>query len=193
MKKFLFVDTETTGLDSKINGIHQVAGILVIEGEVVEKFDLKFRPKEEEKIDRMALEVSSLTEKEVIERDLSSFEAYYKFNKKMTKHIDKYDREDKAIIAGYNCPFDAQFLNDWYAKHGNKYFFGLFHGGAYLDGLSLAVQLEIKEGKRLFRPNRKLDTVAKTLGVKLDNAHDALADINATREVINILWRKVIG
>ncbi len=193
MKKFLFTDTETTGLDSKINGVHQVAGILVIEGEIVEKFDLKFRPMDAEKVDIEALQVSGLTEKEVAKRDMSSVEAYRDFNKKMTKHINKYDREDKAIIAGYNCPFDAQFLNDWYAKNGNKYFFGLFHGGAYLDGLNLAMQLEIKSGKRLFRPNRKLDTVAKALGVKLDNAHDALADIEATREVINILWRKVVG
>ena len=50
---------------------------------------------------------------------------------------------------------------------------------------------ELKVGERMFTPNRKLGTVAKTLGVNLDNAHDALADIRATREVINILWSMV--
>jgi len=34
-----------------------------------------------------------------------------------------------------------------------------------------------------YLPDRKLGTVAKHLGVTLDNAHDALADIKATRQV----------
>lgn len=193
MKKFLFVDTETTGLDSKKNGVHQVSGILVIEGVDIKKFDFKFRPLPEEELEDDALMVSGLTKQDIADRKMSSRDAYREFNALITSHVDKYNKEDKAIIAGYNCNFDSQFLNDWYAKHGNKYFFGLFHGGAYLDGLSLAVQLEIKSSKRIFRPNRKLATVAKELGVNLDNAHDAMADIEATREVIRKLWKMVVG
>lgn len=191
MNKFLFVDTETTGLVSDFHGIHQIAGMLIIDRKVEWEFDFKFRPLPIEMVDEKALEVSGLTYSDISSRERDSASVYEEFNSTMTKYINKYDKQDKAIIAGYNCHFDAGFLNDWYKKHGNKYFFGLFHGGAYLDGLGLAVQAEIKKGRRLFLPDRKLGTVAKALGVELDGAHDALNDIRATRKVINILWEMV--
>ena len=34
-----------------------------------------------------------------------------------------------------------------------------------------------------YLPDRKLGTIAKHLGVNLENAHDAMADIKATRSV----------
>jgi DNA polymerase-3 subunit epsilon len=40
-----------------------------------------------------------------------------------------------------------------------------------------------------YLPDRKLGTVAKHLGVNLENAHDALADIKATREVAGKLYK----
>jgi len=191
LNKILFVDTETVGLDPLVNGIHQVAGILVIDGQVVDEFDLKFKTIPGEIVQEEALAVSNLTYADLQEREMESKEAYAIFNKKITRHVDKFNKHDKAIIAGYNCNFDAQFMCEWYKKHGNKYFFGLFHGGAYLDGLNLALLAELKAKKKLFLPDRKLGTVAKTLGIDLENAHDALADIRATRKVITKLWRMV--
>ncbi len=192
MNKILFVDTETTGLISDFHGIHQMAGILIVDKVVVQEFDYKFKPLDKEMVDEEALKVSGLTWSDIQARDLSSRDVYKQFNSMMTKYVDKYDKNDKCIIAGYNCNFDADFMNEWYKKHGNKFFFGLFHGGAYLDGLNLALLAEIRAGRRLFTPDRKLGTVAKTLGVKLEGAHDALNDIRATREVVNKLWRMVV-
>lgn len=192
MNKILFVDTETTGLVSDFHGIHQISGILVIDRVEIKEFDLKFRPLDVEQVDDKALEVSGLTWDDLKKRDMTSRDAYHEFNALMTKHVDKYDKNDKCVIGGYNCNFDAGFLNDWYKKHGNKFFFGLFHGGAYLDGLVMALLAELKAGKRLFMPDRKLGTVAKALGIKLSEAHDALNDIRATRQVINKLWRMLV-
>jgi len=191
MKKILFVDTETTGLDPKINGIHQIAAQIVVDGKMEMEFDFKFRPLDTEKIEPEALAVSGLTVEEVMARPLSSKDVYKKIDSILCQFVNKYDKHDKMVISGYNCNFDAQFLSEWYKKHNNKYFFGLCHGGAYLDGLTMALLLEIKKGEKVFFPDRKLGTVAKHLGVQLDDAHDALADIIATRDVIRSLWREL--
>lgn len=191
MNKILFVDTETTGLDPKINGIHQIAGQIVISGKVVEEFDFKFRPLPTEKVEPAALAVSGLIADDIANRPTDSKTVYAKFDAMLATHVNRYDKNDKFIIAGYNCGFDAGFINEWFRKHKNIYFFGLCHGGAYLDGLNLALLLEIKSGGRVFVPDRKLATVAKTLGIELEEAHDALADIRATRQVIRELWTRL--
>lgn len=188
MKKFLWVDVETTGLDPKINGIHQIAGQIVINGVTVDEFNYKFKPIDTEVVEEKALAVSNLTIDDIEARTKTSKKAYKEFNHLLCTHVNKYDKNDKFILCAYNANFDAQFTNEWYAKHGNKYFFGLCQGGAYFDPLNLALLVEMKSGKKLFKPNRKLVTVAKHFNVNLDNAHDALADIKATREVGKILW-----
>jgi len=193
MKKYLFVDTETTGLDPKINDVHQIAGQIVIDGVIVEEFNYQFQPHSWDNVQEEALAVSGLTVDDLKKRTMTSKKAYTEFNMLLCRFVDKYDKKDKFVIGGYNCNFDAGFINEWYAKHGNKYFFGLCHGGAYLDGLLLALMYEIKCGKVIFEPNRKLGTVAEHLGIELDNAHDALADIRATRQVIKTLWNRTMG
>ena len=50
MKKLLYFDTETTGLDPVRNGIIQIAGIIVIDGEVKEEFNIKMQPHENDEI-----------------------------------------------------------------------------------------------------------------------------------------------
>lgn len=191
MRKFLWLDVETTGLDPKANTVHQVAGQIVINGRTEEEFNLQMVPMATKKVEKEALAVSSLTIEEVNNRDLLSTEAYEQFNNMLCQYVDKYNKNDKFVFCAYNAGFDAGFMNEWYMDNGNQYFFGLCHGGAYIDPLQMALLAEIKAGKRLFLPNRKLATVAKALGVKLDNAHDALADIVATREVFKKLWKMV--
>jgi DNA polymerase-3 subunit epsilon len=193
LKKYLFVDTETTGLDPKINDVHQIAGQIVIDGVTVEEFNYQFQPHSWDNVQEEALAVSGLTVDDLKKRTMTSKKTYTEFNTLLCRFVDKYNKKDKFVIGGYNCNFDAGFINEWYIKHGNKYFFGLCHGGAYLDGLLLALMYEIKCGKVVFEPNRKLGTVAKHLGIELDNAHDALADIRATRQVIKTLWNRTMG
>lgn len=199
MDKFLWADTETTGLDPVINALHQVAGELIIKGISVEEFDLKFQPRDGAVIEPDALSKTfpdmpfEEAKAELMARPMSSKDAYLEFNKMLCRHIDKYNKFDKAVFCAYNAHFDAQMINGWYNSHGNKYFFGLCHGGAYIDPLQMALMYEMKMGKQIFFPNRKLETVAKALGVSLEKAHDALHDIRATREVATILWKNIVG
>lgn len=199
MRKYLWVDVETTGLDPKINAPHQVAGEVVIDGISVETFNLKFCPREGAVIEPEALlkTFPDLTPKQAVDKVMSrkmlSKNAYSEFNYMMTRRVNKYDKDDKMVFCAYNAHFDAQFISDWYKGHGNKYFFGLCHGGAYFDPLTLALLVEMKAGKRIFKPNRKLATVCAHFGVDLSKAHDAEFDIKATREVGQILWKRLMG
>ena len=43
----LWVDVETTGLDRHRHGIIQIAGMVEVDGEVVETFDLRMNPEAE--------------------------------------------------------------------------------------------------------------------------------------------------
>ncbi len=193
MNKFLWVDVETGGLDPKINGPHQVAGQIVIDGVTVDEFNLKFQFHPDEVVEQEALDVSDLTIEQVAARDMTSKQGYNEFNHKLCSYVNKYDKLDKFVFCAYNANFDAQFVCEWFIRHGNPYFFGLCHGGAYFDPLNLALLAEIKAGKRLFYPSRKLNVVAEYLGVDLFNAHDALADIRATREVGHKLYTMIVG
>lgn len=193
MNKFLWIDVETGGLDPKVNGPHQVAGQVVIDGITVDEFNLKFQFCPGVKVEQDALDVSGLTVDQVAARKMTSKQAYSELNRKLCSYVNKYDKQDKFVFCAYNANFDAQFIYEWFARHGNPYFFGLCHGGAYFDPLNLALLAEIKAKKKLFIPNRKLQTVADYLGIKLDNAHDALADIRATREVGTKLYSMIVG
>ena len=42
--KLIYLDTETTGFDPKVNGLLQLAGCIQIDAKVVEKFDWKMKP-----------------------------------------------------------------------------------------------------------------------------------------------------
>lgn len=44
MIKILFFDCETTGIDPKKNAIHQLSGIMDIDGIIKETFDYKIKP-----------------------------------------------------------------------------------------------------------------------------------------------------
>lgn len=197
MQKFLWADVETTGLDPIKNAIHQVAGQIVILGEVVDEFDLKMRPHNGAEIEPDALAKTfpgmsfEEAKAELMARPLSSGQAYKELDKILCKHVDKYNKQDKMVFCAYNANFDAQHVNAWYNKNGNKYFFGLCHGGAYFDPLLLALLYEMKMGRRIFNPDRKLATVCEHFNVPLEKAHDALHDIRATRKVGQILWRLI--
>ena len=65
MNKVLFLDLETTGLNPKLNGVIQIAGLVEVDGIVVEEFSCNVAPFKNDKIDDKALEVNKLTEQQI--------------------------------------------------------------------------------------------------------------------------------
>ena len=179
-KKVLYFDTETTGLDAGKYGIIQLAALMEIGGEIVETFNMKFQPHEGALINPDALKISG-TEPEELKTRTSSSDAYREFLKFLDRHIAKFDKTDQAYPAGYNVTFDMQFLEAWFRHHGNQYGTGSYQNWKMLDPLPLLRVWDFLGTVAL--PDYKLQTVCTAYGIELQ-AHDALSDILATRELL---------
>lgn len=61
MSKLLFFDLETTGVKFWRNGIHQIGGIVDIDGQEAERFDIRLAPNPAATIEQEALDVAGVT------------------------------------------------------------------------------------------------------------------------------------
>lgn len=192
MTKILFFDLETTGLDDVINGIHQLGGCIEIDGVVVEEFDFKIKPAKHLFIEDEALKVSGIT-RETIETYESESLVYQKFITMLSKHINKFDKQDKAFLSGWNnIHFDNRFLREFFIRQGDK-FFGSWFWSNSIDVMVLAS--EYLKHERPDMPNFKLVTVARELLPEIDEskAHDANYDIEMTRGIYKFITNKLYG
>ncbi len=187
MEKILFFDVETTGVDAKINCVHQIAGIIVINGEEKERFNFNVRPHKDALVDPSALSVSNVTKEQIMQyEDIPT--VHNKFVSILKKYVDKFNRSDKFFLAGYNnASFDNQFLRRFFNDSYDNYFGSYFWPNS-LDVYVLATLFTMDN--RAFMKDFKLHTVAKFFGeeIKEDKLHDALYDIEITRNIyLNIL------
>lgn len=183
--KVLYFDTETTGTNSWKHEITQFAAIIEIDGVVKEEVNFKCQPTDWDAIEPNALKTTGIG----IDQ-LKTFETPDQTMKKIrdlfTKYIPKYTKMgDKFYPAGHNVQFDLDFLNSFIKKHGNadeqKWGATTYQNWRSLDSRVLANFL-VAKGK-LNPENIKLSTLCDHYKIDID-AHDALSDIRATREVI---------
>lgn len=175
--KILYFDTETTGTNSQKHEIIQVAGIIEIDGQVAEEFNLKVRPTMWDNIDPQALEVTKKTIEELKTYPPAS-EVFVQLEGILERHVDKYNRNDKFYPAGHNVGFDVEFLQAFWKKYGDSYGTGSYQNWRFLDTRILANYLAAHE---LINPvNITLSELCKVYNIPLD-AHDAMNDIRATR------------
>lgn len=182
--KILFYDIETTGTRFWKNSIHQLSGAVVIDGEVKETFDFRVRPNPNAIIEQEALDVAGVTKEQIMQYEPMDV-VYKKFVELLGKYVDKFKRNDKFYLAGYNnAPFDNQFLRAWFVQNNDK-FFGSWFWSNSIDVMVMATQYLIN--KRPEMENFKLSTVAKYCGidVEAESLHDALYDITLTMKVYN--------
>lgn len=174
MNNLLWVDVETTGLNSYRNGIIQLSGMIEIDKEIVEEFNFRVAPFPFDMIDQKALEVNGKSKDEI-----QTYDKPMKVYKEFSTLVSKYANGVKLICAGYNVSFDVRFVKDFFGKNGDKNFFTLFDYHT-LDVMNSALMYCHKKNVKL--KNVKLATVAQHFGINAD-FHDAMNDIKATREV----------
>ena len=184
--KKLFYDLETTGVDHRQNGIHQISAAIEIDGVVAESFNYLVAPNPKAKVSEEALQVGGVTLEQI--QAYEPMEKVFKeFKKLLSRHIDPYNKTDKAYLVGFNNgPFDDQFLRAWFNQNGDSFFGAWFWPGS-LDVMTLANQYLIERRPKMI--NFKLATVAQTVGIEVDEAklHDANYDIELTRAVYSIV------
>lgn len=180
--KRCYIDVETGGLNDWKNPVVQIAGIIEIDGERKEDFNLNARPFSDQQVTDKSLETTGLTMAE-INKFPPPNEAYKTLTKLLGSHVDQYDRSDKFFFVGYNSTFDQGFMRNFWKRNNDKYFGSLFFFPT-VDVMVIAGEhLRHQRGQM---KNFKLTTVAQhILGDDLDisDAHDAMWDIEITRRI----------
>lgn len=175
-------DTETTGLNPSVHGVHEIGIIVVIDKKVIAKRLFRLNPEQSE-YDVGSEVAHGKTEAEIRAYPPES-EIVPNFIEVLEDAVNKGG--EKLVFAGYNCPFDYGFIKALLARNGSsvdKYF-----SGKFIDVLEL-VRRGTREGKLPKTTDQKLGTMCKSLGVDLENAHTADADIQATRDLAIMLHR----
>lgn len=184
--KVLWLDCETTGLDPKDNDIITIALMIEVDGEIKDTLELKIQPINWDTIQDKALEVNGYTRE-----DLKTFEdpkiAHKKLVNFLGKYVNRYNRNDKYQPAGYNVGFDIGFLENFFKKVGDQYF-GSWVDYHKLDVATLVQLLALK--KVLHLGSYRLASVSDHFNVEID-AHNALSDIQATRELCYKILNKI--
>lgn len=194
MTKILFFDTETTGLDPKVNGMHQLAGEIVINDEVVDRFEFKINPFKGCVVNREALAVSNTSSLDFL-RYNKEFQVSFMLSDLLNRHLDYKNQQDKFFLAGWRAPeFDVKFLQAFFER--NYLLKGVFDSYFWsnpIDVKTLATQYLIE--KRPKMPHFHLVDVAKYIGVEIDESklHSAAYDAYLCRRVYETLPKCMLG
>ena len=185
MNKIIFIDTETGGVNAEKSALIQLSGIIEVDGTEKEKFNFYIKPFENSEVNEKALEVQGRTLEELgTEKYIDESIIYQEFLEILDKYIDKYDKNDKFIVAGYNVKFDIDILKALFERNNNKFLFSYFNS-SMLDPL-YSVRLLQVAGMLPVLENNKLETWCKYFNIEL-KAHDSLQDITATKKLIEKL------
>lgn len=177
----MYIDTETTGLDKDVDDIIQLSGIINVNSKI-EEFDFCIRPREGYVLKEGAYLAHKKTTQE-IDRYPSSQQVFKQFKEILTKHVNPYDKTDKFMFVAYNAMFDFNFVQKWFEYNDEMYFSAWFHFPP-LDVMQMAAFHLI--GERHLMPNFRLSTVYEQItGKAMQGAHDAMADIRATQEILS--------
>ncbi len=176
--KRLYLDVETTGLTAETCGLTQVAFIIEVDGRehVTGNFDV--RPFEGAIISKKALEVTNKSYDEVMSypREEEVFETFIAILKEF---IDPMTYGDDFTLIAYNAEFDQNFLIAWFERMGKKY--SNYINYRKVDTLAILRILHCEGLANL--SGYKLSNVYKEVFGEDFDAHDALADISATRRL----------
>jgi DNA polymerase III epsilon subunit-like protein len=202
-KKVLWIDTETTGLNTRyvegknelsdLQDVISVAGLIVVDEKVKCKFDLYCQPVDWDNIDAEALKINNLS----IEK-IETFAKPEKVVAALCKLFSKYvnpKEPDKFWIGGANCSFDIDSLNTLFAKVGmNKELGKYVKFSQQLDVLRLASYACYKGGLGEYGEplqSYKLSSIAKALGIVPKNSHSALDDVITAYKVFKVLDKRI--
>lgn len=85
--KVVFFDLETTGTLVNKHGIHQISGMIVIDGEVKETFDFKVQPNPKAEIVQEALDVAGVTKEQILSYPAMGY-VYGQFTAILNKYVE---------------------------------------------------------------------------------------------------------
>lgn len=190
MLKQLFIDTETTGVNTNTCGVYQIGGIIKV-GKREEEFEFNCDIFEENEIDPKAFETNKMTVETISEYPSPDI-VFEQFTSLLEKYVDKYDKNDKFIVIGYGSEFDQQVLRNWFYRLGDDYF-GSWFWHPWVCVMNLA-QYVLQEERNMLT-NFKQSAVAEYLRIRVseDKLHTALYDAQLAKKIYEKLNMKIKG
>lgn len=184
MSKLLFLDVETSSLDSVNGAILQIACIIEVNGKTVGEFSSYVKPHKKATIDKEALKINGLRKKK-IKKFKPSTQVFDDFIIFLDKYVNKYDKKDKYLMVAYNGNFDKNFIFAW-ANRVGFHFLGSYIDHRLIDPLILARTAHYL-GQLPNQPEDfKLSTMCGVYGINTPN-HDAVEDIVATKKLFEAI------
>lgn len=186
MNKVLWLDLETTGVMPNLHGVHQMAGLIEIDGKVEDQFNFHVQPWPLAQIIPKALEHSGVT-LEQIRQYPPMAEVGEKVLAKLGTYVNYRDGSDKYLMAGYGVAgFDSKFFDKWLWQATTHLLKHWFHSPTR-DVLVLATEYLIANGIAV--TTYQQSNVAKVLGldVATNELHDAEYDVSLSRNIYNII------
>ncbi len=180
--RIVFFDLETSGLDPLVHPITQIAAVAVDEQlNELESYECKVMFYDK-MCDEKALALNGYDEAKWIAEGISPLQAVGQFGRFLSRYADIERKSEKtqnpyrvAQLAGYNAAtFDGPFIQQFFKNE------RAFLPASYqvLDVLQRAKWHFLELGVTL--PSLKLSAVAEHFGIKVEQAHDALADVRTT-------------
>lgn len=185
--KVVWCDTETTGLKPEESGAFQIAMLYKFGADKKKMWERVFylNPIDEEKgifyhdeaakthgISRETIE--SYDKPDTVLPKIATFLNEY------GRGFDTKNKFEKLTFAGYNCKFDWEHIDALFKRYTD------YKMSDFFESRMIDVYAQVKRATdmgKINTVNQKLGTVCKSLNVPLENAHNALGDISATRKL----------
>lgn len=181
--KIIFADLECTGLDPDCHAIHELSFIFDIDGEEIDRLTLKMRPDPTHDICPDALDKCGVTYDQIMGYELSQdrgrVEAY-----KFLLRAKAENNQARLHFGEWNTDgFDSRFLRKFF---GSTNFNGLFWTPS-VNVMGLAGHH--LRGARHELADFKLGTVARHLGIEVDDSRPHGAEYDAT--IARLIYKKL--
>jgi DNA polymerase-3 subunit epsilon len=182
----LWCDTETTGIDPRESGAFEIAFLVYRGAELLDERLFHLNPLNDEVL--FSEEASQING--VSEETIRSYQPLEKIAPEIAAFLERHTPPEKMVFAGYCSDFD-------YGHLGALFFRGGFSISDYCNGKMIDVHSLVKRAVEMGllpgTPNKKLTTMTKALGIIHDDAHTALSDIKATRQLYEAIYRVYRG
>lgn len=175
MKKLLFIDTETGGLDPKKHSLLTIGMCVMVEGNIVDKLEIKLK-QDTYTVTSTALNVNKIN---LFELDTDIKTA---FNQIFTFIRRNFGNKDKITLAGHNVNFDIGFLKVFWEDglktipeyQRDSFLWYKWFNYHYVDTMQISAFLN--DVGIINIPNNKLETLIKYFSLNPSSRHTALED-----------------
>ena len=173
-------DTETTGLDSRVNDVIELS-MYRVNDDVQKTWCLK--PFNLDAIDLAALRINGHKLEDIKHQTKYGKETYLDPVKTIVE-IENWMMEDNVssenrVMCGHNVGFDRDMITQLWNKCNSKETFPF--GRRSMDTMMVEFMIDYAKGQ--FAEGYSLNNLVKKHGVKNEKAHSAASDTKATKEV----------